>query len=160
MFNRCLRKGTVEAPRLWQKMPTQVLAYVEGDWITKSGMFSWTSKGEGVHQLCSFMWADKIWIMSHSEKDLGQMFRDLIEEASRWDMEPKPASLWWRSTYPSEEKNDMILGTSTGCYEFPFGDTFKVCYESSGENVRCCRRTDADSKQSLLEGHCDIQEQR
>ena len=29
VFNRCLRQGSVEAPRLWQKMATQILANVE-----------------------------------------------------------------------------------------------------------------------------------
>ena len=49
--------------------------------------------------------------MSHLNEKLEQLLRDLIEEASRWDLEPKPASLWWTSTYESEEKIDMILST-------------------------------------------------
>ena len=44
----------------------------------------------------SFMWADNFWIMSHSKENLEQILRDLIEEASRWDLKPKPASLWYR----------------------------------------------------------------
>ena len=32
-FNRCLRHGSVEAPRLWQKMATQMLANVEEEWM-------------------------------------------------------------------------------------------------------------------------------
>ena len=64
--------------------------------------------------------------MSHSKEHLEQMLRDPFEEASRWDLEPKPASLWWTSTYASEEKIDMILGTSTGCCKFPFEDEFKI----------------------------------
>ena len=52
--------------------------------------------------------------------------RGLIAEASKLDLEPKPASLWWTSTYASEEKIDMNLGTTTGCYTFPFEDTFKI----------------------------------
>ena len=36
------------------------------------------------------------------------------------DLEPKPASLWWTSTYDSEEKSDMNVGTSSGCYKFLF----------------------------------------
>ena len=40
-------------------------------------------EGEKAHQICSFMWADNFWIMSHSKKNLEQMLRDLIEEASR-----------------------------------------------------------------------------
>ena len=31
-FNRCLRQGSVEAPRLWQKMATQIWANVEEEW--------------------------------------------------------------------------------------------------------------------------------
>ena len=46
--------------------------------------------------------------MSHSQENLEQMRRDLIEEASRWSLVPKPVCLWWTSTYDSEEKVDMI----------------------------------------------------
>ena len=52
------------------------------------------------------MWADN----SHSKEILEQMLRDLVEEASRWDLENKPASLWWTSTYDPEEKEDTNLG--------------------------------------------------
>ena len=82
-------------------------------------------EGEKTHQICSFRWAGNFWIMSHTKK-LEHMLRDLSEETSKWDLEPKPASLWWTSTYASEEKNDMIVGTSTGCCKFPFEDTFKI----------------------------------
>ena len=37
-------------------------------------------------------------------ENLEQMLRDLIEEASRWNLELKPTSLWWTSTYEQEEK--------------------------------------------------------
>ena len=33
--NRCLRRGSVEAPRLWQNMATQQLANVEENWARK-----------------------------------------------------------------------------------------------------------------------------
>ena len=70
--------------------------------------------------------ADNFLIMSQSKEISEQMFRDLIEEANRWDLVPKQASLWWTCTYDSEKKIDMILGTTSG-----------VCYESSRENARC-----------------------
>ena len=54
------------------------------------------------------------------------MSKDLIEEAGKMDLEPKPASLWWTSTCASEEKEDMILGTSKGCYTFPFEDEIRI----------------------------------
>ena len=40
----------------------------------------------GDHKICSFMWADKCWILSHSKTHLEQMMKDLIEEAERWDL--------------------------------------------------------------------------
>ena len=55
-----------------------------------------------------------------------QMWKDLIEEAGKVDLEPKLASLWWTSTYASEEMEDMILGTSKGCYKFPFEEDFRI----------------------------------
>ena len=58
------------------------------------------------------MWADNFWIISHSKKQLVQMLKDIIEEAAEVDLEPKPASLWWTSTYASEEEEDMSLRTS------------------------------------------------
>ena len=62
---------------------------------------------EGVYQLCSFVWTDNFWIMSHSQEHLEQMLKGLIEEAGKVDLEPKLASLWWTSTYASEEKSDI-----------------------------------------------------
>ena len=35
----------------------------------------------------------RIWTMSNSKTHREQMMEDLMEEAERWDLEPKPASL-------------------------------------------------------------------
>ena len=43
-FNRCLRQGFVEAPRLWQMMAAQLLVSVEGTWGQKNMVSCWTSK--------------------------------------------------------------------------------------------------------------------
>ena len=72
------------------------------------------------------VWTDKFWFMSHSKKHQEQTLKDLTEEAAEVDLEPKPASLWSASTYASEEKEDMILGTSKGCCKFPFEDEFRI----------------------------------
>ena len=97
-FNRCLRQGRVDAHHLWQKMATQLFANVEEEWVRKRNNILLDFEGERAHEICSFMWADNFWIMSYSQKNLEQMLRDLIEEASRWDMVPDLASLWWTST--------------------------------------------------------------
>ena len=42
------------------------------------------------------------------------------------DLEPKLVSLWWTSTYASEEEDEMILGTSKSCCKFSFNDQFRT----------------------------------
>ena len=91
-FNRGLRQGSVEAPKLWQMMATQLLATVEEVEKRKMGLLL-DFKGDGAHQICCFMWTDNFWILSHSRKKLEAMLRDLFVEAARWDVAPKPASL-------------------------------------------------------------------
>ena len=116
-FSRCLRQGSVEAPRLWQDMATQILANVEEEWMRKRSGVLLDLEGEGV-QICSSIWADNFWIISHSKENLEH--KQLIEEASKWDIKPKPASLWWTSAYEPEEKVDMILGTTLGVLQISF----------------------------------------
>ena len=54
------------------------------------------------------------------------MLRDLIEEAGRWDLVPKPTSLWWTGTYDPEERIDVSIYTTTGCHKFPFEEKFRI----------------------------------
>ena len=51
-------------------------------------------RGES-HQLCSILYANNNWAMSHSKEHLQQMISDQIEEAARCSFKPKAASLWW-----------------------------------------------------------------
>ena len=75
VFNRCRRQGSVEALR-WstvggKKKATQLLANVEEGWIKKRMAIIRDVEGERAHQICSFMWAENFWIMSHSKKVCG-----------------------------------------------------------------------------------------
>ena len=107
-FNRCLRQGSVEAPRLRQMMAAQLRASVEGNWKLKNMGLLLAFKEEKAQQICSIMWADKFWITFHSRRHLEQMLRDFIEE-EKWDLAPKLASLWWTSTYEDEEGSEMLI---------------------------------------------------
>ena len=89
-FNRGLGQGSVEAPKLWQMMATQLLATVEKK--RKMGLLL-DFKGDEAHQICSFMWTHNFWIVYHSRKKLEAMLRDLFVEATRWDLAPKLAGL-------------------------------------------------------------------
>ena len=83
-------------------------------------------EGQKKHQICSFMRADKFWIASHSKSHLEQMLGDPIQEAERWDLAPKQASLWWTRTDDSEEKTDLSIDTKTGRHRFPFEIKIKI----------------------------------
>ena len=85
----------------WRAVSTSIDAHGKG---TKEKALFGTS-----HRL---FFVGNFWIMSHSKEHMEQMLRDLIEDANKLDLEPKPASLWWTSTHASEEPNDMMLGTS------------------------------------------------
>ena len=45
---------------------------------------------------------------------------DLIEEAERLDLEPKPASLWWTSTDAVEKKEDRRIEKLKRSHKIPF----------------------------------------
>ena len=107
-------------------MATQTGANVEEEWMKKrKGILSWTS-GEKEYIKFAALCADKFWIMSDSKENLEQMLRDLTEEASRWDLVPKPASLRWTSTSDALERVDMILRTTAGCHKLSFKEMFKT----------------------------------
>ena len=46
--------------------------------------------------------------------------KDLVEEAERWNLEPKFASLWCTSAYADEKKEDMMIKTNKGPDNIPF----------------------------------------
>ena len=52
--------------------------------------------------------------------------KDLIEEAERWDLEPKPARLWWTRTHADVKMDDMRIRTSTELHTSPFEKKFKI----------------------------------
>ena len=116
LFNRCHRRGRVEASRLWQNVALQLLANVEGLW-------TWKDKEHA--RYAASCGPDKFWIMSHS-KILEQMLRDLIQETENWDLATQPASLWWTSTHDPEEKSDLSIDTKSGRPGFPCEEKFKI----------------------------------
>ena len=83
-------------------------------------------EGEKARQICSFMWADNFWILSHSKSTLEQMLRDLMEKAGMWDMVPERASLWWTSTCEPEQRSELSNDTKSGRHQFVFEEKFKI----------------------------------
>ena len=64
--------------------------------------------------------------MSQSQAHLEQKLKDLIEEAERWDLDPKQASLWWTSSHADEKMDDMTTRTRTRLHKLPFEKKVKT----------------------------------
>ena len=94
-------------------------------------------EGRGEHQICSLCGPTTSGSYPTQKEHLEPMLKDLIEEAAKVDLEPKPASLRCTSTYASEEKEGMILGTSTACYKFPFEDEIKILFFLNRQGKTC-----------------------
>ena len=82
-------------------------------------------KGEKAHQICRFTWAHNFWIVSHSKRNVEQMLRELIEEAEKWRLAPKPESLWWTSTNESDKRSEVLIATNGLMYNFSFDEKLK-----------------------------------
>ena len=46
---------------------------------------------------------DNYWLVGHDKENVVCMVNDITEELLDLDMEPKPESLWWTSTYKDED---------------------------------------------------------
>ena len=53
-----LSTRSVESPRLWQNMATQMLSNVEEEWMKQRRGVLMDIEAEGEVQICSFMWAN------------------------------------------------------------------------------------------------------
>ena len=102
-FKRCLRQGSVEAPRsVAEDGEPDFGQSVEEEWIDEKERRPLGCRRRRVYiKYVAVMWADTFGIMSHTKEHLEQMLKDLIEEAGTVDLEPEPASLFWTSTYAS-----------------------------------------------------------
>ena len=53
------------------------------------------------------MWADSHWLSRDDKEKLTWMVHDIIEDLMDLDMDPKPESLWWTSTYKDEVESTL-----------------------------------------------------
>ena len=127
-FNRCLRQGSVEAPRLWQKMATQILAHEEEEWMKqRTEVHMDINEGEGgEHQICGFMWADNFWIMSHSKKQLEQMLKDVMKKRLEWIWSPSLQACGGRVHTLLKKRRIWFGVRPKRLLRFPFENEFRI----------------------------------
>ena len=95
-------------------------------------------EGEGEHQICSFMWADNFWIISHSARHLEQMLKDLIEEAAKVDLEPRPVCGVQAHALLKRRRRRSWAPQQTGCYKFPSEDEFRILGSVMNRQGKTC----------------------
>ena len=88
--------------------------------------------------LRGMMWADNHWLFSDNREELICMVNDTIGKLLNLDMEPKPESLWWTSTYKHEDMRTLRVGSrqslgsplmrSLRCTGIPFSPRLEVVF--------------------------------
>ena len=92
----------------------------------------------------SMMWADNYWLFCHSREILVQMVNDIIEELLNLDMEPKPESLWWTSSYEEQDKLTLKVGGGGKDWDLPFREVFEVLgyhFQRDGKGTQGVEKT-------------------
>ena len=125
-FTSCIRQGSAEARRLWLKMAKQILWNVEPEWKRKQRDSTLKNAKEENIKSAALCWRTTGRIQSHSKTHLDQMMTDFIQEAERWDLELKPASLRWRSTFADEKMDDIEIRAKTRLHKLPFEKKFTI----------------------------------
>ena len=88
------------------------------------------------------------------------MMEKLIEEAARWDLQPKLASLWWSSTFAERKKEDMVIKTQKVQNKCSFEKSFKILgyiFHPAGRSQEiwtnvCRKRTKHGGEMYLMDG--------
>ena len=71
------------------------------------------------------------------------MVNDIIEELLDLDMEPKPESLWWTSTYKGEDMRTLRVGGRDKVWDLPFcevSDVFGYRFHRDGKGFQGAER--------------------
>ena len=97
-----------------------VLWKAEEKWRAKGWELPFGGQHDNEYVLRGMMWADNYWLFSDNRERLICMVSDIIEELMDLDVEPKPESLWWTSTYKDEEKNTLRVESRNRAWDLPF----------------------------------------
>ena len=107
-------------------MATYVLWKAERRWKAKGWEIMFGGGEDDEHRFSGMMWADNDWIFSDDKDKLTLVVNDIIDELMNLDMEPKPESLWWRSTYKAEDGMTLKVGSRGENWEMPFVEVFDL----------------------------------
>ena len=128
-----IRQVSPEATTQWLYMALQKIWNVGQEW-TRSRMGVHMDMRQGGAIKYAVFCGQTITGLCRTQKmHSGQMLKELIEEAGRWDPEQKPASLWLSSTCAKQDKEDMMIKTKSGRTSFPIRKASKFSGTSSSQ---------------------------
>ena len=85
------------------------------------------TKPKDNHQVCSFMWADKYWILSHKKENAEHMMKELVEEVDTWDMESNTRQLAAEEDLCKRGKaRHRVRSGERETHTRPFADEFRI----------------------------------
>ena len=96
-------------------------------------------EGDDEYRCSGMMWDDNQWIFSDEREKQTWMVGDVIEELMDLDMEPKQESLWWTSTYKSEDERTVTVGRTGKSWDMPFVKIFDLLgcrFRRSGKGMQ------------------------
>ena len=93
--------------------------------------------------------------VSRAKTHLGQM-KALTEQAERWDLEPKPASLWWTSNHAHEMMGDNTISSRAGQHKVLFVKCFKILGYTFKQDRRKIAWWEECKMQTRLGGEIDV----
>ena len=86
------------------------------------------------------MWADNYWIFSDDREKRQCKVNDIIDELMDLDMEPKPESPSWTSTFKTEDEGDRFRRNGKGIQETEKGTLRRNGKLGAGTGTSVARR--------------------
>ena len=129
---------------LWGRVAKHVLWKAEEKRRSRGWGLSFRRQTDNVYTLRSLMWADNYWLFCHDREILVHLVNDIIEELLDLDMEPKPESLWWTSSYEEEGQITLKVTGRGKEWDLPFMEVFDVLgyrFQRDGKGTQGVEKT-------------------
>ena len=125
-FARCIRQGSVEAPRLWQKMVMQLVAKVEEEWTVKIlGVILRSGRAQKLTQICMFHVGRQLaGSCLIAKAHLEQMLKDLVSAGTKMGFGAEARMLVVDERLYSRGEKDLLIEIEIGRHGMPFEDFF------------------------------------
>ena len=96
---------------LWRRVVKHALWKADDQWKIGGWRLAFGRQCGDEYFFRGMMWADNCWLLGNEKRMWVCMVNDIIKELLELDVEPKPESLWWRSTNKEEDVTLSKVGS-------------------------------------------------